>query len=145
MFRFHKTLDIITLFHKPTLASSSKALNVLQKASTAIKEGSASTSSGSPLRGSDFELNVTEEPPTPAQLSLIMDYMTSSPLASGGIGVGKPGDLVSGATDRPDALKKLKENADSFIRPVVVDWNNGKAVLGTNESAILKLLSDETS
>lgn len=48
-----------------------------------------------------------------------MDYMTSSPLASGGIGVGKPGDLVSGATDRSDAVKRLKENGDSFIRPVV--------------------------
>ncbi|EEQ30210.1 hypothetical protein McanMca71_000531 [Microsporum canis] len=144
MFRFHKTLDIITLFHKPSLASSTKALNVLQKASTAIKERSTTSSSGAPLRGSDFELNVTEEPPTADQLSLIMDYMTSSPLASGGIGVGKPGDLVSGATDRPDAIKKLKENADSFIRPVVVDWNNGKAVVATSESAILKLLSEET-
>ncbi|DAA74556.1 TPA_exp: hypothetical protein A8136_3314 [Trichophyton benhamiae CBS 112371] len=144
MFRFHKTLDIITLFHKPTLASSTKALSVLQRASTAIKEGTATSPSGSPLRNSDFELNVTEEPPTTDQLKLIMDYMTSSPLASGGIGVGKPGDLVSGATDRSDAVKRLKENGDSFIRPVVVDWNNGKAVLATSESAILKLLSEET-
>ncbi|EGD85058.1 hypothetical protein H112_08784 [Trichophyton rubrum D6] len=144
MFRFHKTLDIITLFHKPTLASSTKALSVLQRASTAIKEGTATSPSGSLLRNSDFELNVTEEPPTTDQLKLIMDYMTSSPLASGGIGVGKPGDLVSGATDRSDAVKRLKENGDSFIRPVVVDWNNGKAVLATSESAILKLLSEET-
>jgi len=41
-----------------------------------------------------------------------------------------------------DALKRLNEDGERFLRPVVVDWNNGKAVVGDNESAILKLLSE---
>ncbi|KAK2746499.1 hypothetical protein FQN57_003125 [Myotisia sp. PD_48] len=137
-----KTIDIITLFHKPSIPSSARALELLQKASTATQQASVENGT-SPLRKSAFELEVTENPPTPDQLRLIMEYMDDSVLGRGGVGVGKPGELVNEAHDRSDALKKLKENGDKFIRPVVVDWNNGNAVLGTDESAILKLLKEE--
>lgn len=49
-----------------------------------------------------------------------MDYMEQ------GKGL-KVGDLVEGAKDRVDALRKVKEDGERFRRPVVVDWNNGKA------------------
>lgn len=39
----------------------------------------------------------------------------------------KVGDLVEGANDRVDALRRVKEDGERFRRPVVVDWNNGKA------------------
>lgn len=49
-----------------------------------------------------------------------MDYM--------GQGKGlKVGELVEGATDRVDAIRRVKEDGERFRRPVVVDWNNGKA------------------
>jgi arsenate reductase-like glutaredoxin family protein len=42
-------------------------------------------------------------------------------------------------------LRKLNENGDNFQRPVIVDWNQGKAVVGDNESEILKMLKEKPS
>ncbi|EEP81160.1 predicted protein [Uncinocarpus reesii 1704] len=142
MFRFHKPLDIVTLFHKPALPASLRALALLKQASATAAETASgihpTAEKNFRPRREQFELDVTEDPPTPDQLKLIMDYM-----GGGAVGAGKPGDLVQGARDRLDALRRLKEDGERFVRPVVVDWNNGKAVLGTNESAILKLLQQE--
>ncbi|WEW61405.1 hypothetical protein PRK78_006895 [Emydomyces testavorans] len=142
MFRFHKPLDIITLFHKPTLPSSLRALALLKQASANAAQADADTtpnangtSTGRRRRRGQFELNVTEDAPTPDELRLIMEYM----------GAGRRvGELVSGAVGgREDAVRRVREDGGRFVRPVVVDWNNGRAVLGTNESAILKLLEEE--
>ena len=46
-----------------------------------------------------------------------MDYMQAAP--AGTPGAGRPGDLVRGALDRLDALRKLKEDGSSFSNPVV--------------------------
>ncbi|KUL85468.1 hypothetical protein ZTR_06765 [Talaromyces verruculosus] len=146
MFRIHKTLDIITLFHKPSLPSSTRVLNLLRTASANASEaanatldqasdttptpsGSGSSVADGPLRD-DFEIEVTESLPTPDQLSTIIDYLGSK-------GV-KAGAVVQGAASKDDALKKLSESG--FARPIVVDWSNGKAVIGDNESEILRLL-----
>jgi hypothetical protein len=60
----------------------------------------------------EFELEVTEEPPTNDQLSTILDYLQTK-------GV-KPSAVIQGASTKQDALKKLKEVGDQgFIRPVV--------------------------
>jgi hypothetical protein len=64
---------------------------------------------------------VTTSPPTPDQLRSILDYI--SPLS----GVGGQGEkatygvaeLVKGARDAEDALKKFKEDNDNFTRPLV--------------------------
>ena len=56
-----------------------------------------------------FELNVTEDPPTPDQLKSILEY----------IGAQKAGTIIKGAKDEADAMRKLKENADNFQRPIV--------------------------
>lgn len=49
-----------------------------------------------------------------------MDYMAAGGAQPGsGVGVGKPSDLVKGANDRLDALRKLKEDGERFVRPVV--------------------------
>jgi len=50
--------------------------------------------------------------------------------------------VVEGATSVSDAVKKLAADEGAFKRPVVVDWNQGRAVVGDNESEILKLLRD---
>jgi len=47
---------------------------------------------------------------------------------------------VQGARDAEDALKKFKEDSGRFVRPVTVDWTNGQAVVGDEESAILKMV-----
>lgn len=76
-----------------------------------------------------FKLEIKESDPTQDQLKILLEY-----------GV-KPSELVKGATSSADVHEKIKENADAFIRQVVVDWSSGKAVAGDNESAILSLLT----
>lgn len=61
--------------------------------------------------------DVQEGPPTNDQLNSILEYL----------GASKAGSVVSGASDASDALKKFKANESAFQRPVVVDWNNGRA------------------
>ena len=59
------------------------------------------------------------------------------------MGSGKAGELVKGAASESDALRKVKEDGGLFNRPVVVDWSEGKAVVGDKESEILRLLGME--
>ncbi|KAL4865798.1 hypothetical protein BDV12DRAFT_173889 [Aspergillus spectabilis] len=132
VFRFAKTLDPITLFHAPSTPSSTKALNILKSAS------SAASSSG---RG-EFQLEITTAPPTPDQLRNILEYVSGSPS-----GAGKPGgatyavsEIVAGARDAEDAVKRFKEDSGRFVRPLTVDWTNGQAVVGAGESEILRMV-----
>jgi len=115
-----------------------RVLNLLKQASAAagetatIDQASDHSSHTEKQRG-EFELEVTEASPTPDQLRNILDYV-----APRGV---KPGDVIRGARDRADALKKLKEGQeDNLVRPVIVDWANGRAVIGDVESEILKLV-----
>ncbi|RMZ87693.1 hypothetical protein DV736_g5081, partial [Chaetothyriales sp. CBS 134916] len=135
MFR-SKTLDVVTLFHKASLPSSTRAANLLKVASANAAEAATESQTTDHKPQPDtavrepFELEITEAPPTPDQLRSIFEYL----------GNGHAGQLVKGAATESDALRKLKENGDNFQRPVVVDWNQGKAVAGDNEPEILKLL-----
>ncbi|UKZ55405.1 hypothetical protein TrVGV298_009228 [Trichoderma virens] len=116
MFRFHKTLDIITLFHKASSPASVRVSNLLKQASTSAQK---SATQDSEARRDPFELNITEDAPTVDQVQTILE----------------------GARDDKDALKKFKENKENLLRPLTVDWSNGKAIAGDNESEILKLLN----
>ncbi|ROW16400.1 hypothetical protein VPNG_02885 [Cytospora leucostoma] len=137
MFRFNKTKDIVTLFHKASSPASVRIASVLKQASanaseTATEDQASDHTSQSSQNRVEFELNITEDPPTPDQLQTILQY------------VGKPGigSIVKGASNESEALKLYKQSAENFQRPVTVDWNNGKAVAGGDESKILKLLSE---
>jgi arsenate reductase-like glutaredoxin family protein len=65
----------------------------------------------------EFELDITEEPPTEDQLKSIMEYLGGSKSA---------GVVVKGARDEEDAFKKLRVNKDAFERPLVCDLANGQ-------------------
>lgn len=113
-----RTFDVVTLFHKPSVPASQRTLNLLKVAhatateTTTIDQASDNTAQALRERG-EFELEVTEEPPTPDQLRSILDYAArADPKQS-------ISDIVRGAKDAEDALKKVKENGDNFIRPVV--------------------------
>ncbi|KAI2610474.1 DUF1687-domain-containing protein [Hypoxylon sp. NC1633] len=142
MFRFHKTLDIVTLFHKPGSAASVRAATLLKQISanateTATEDQASDHSHQTHSKPSrqEFELNVTEDPPTADQLKTILEYVGKSKISS----------IIQGAATENEALKKFRENNESFKRPVVVDWNNGKAVAGDKESDILKMLEETGS
>ncbi|KAG9239495.1 thioredoxin-like protein [Amylocarpus encephaloides] len=135
MFRFHKTLDVITLFHKASLPASSRVHTILKTASataseTATEDQASDHSEQSNPKRKEFQLDVTEEPPTEDQLKSILEY----------VGAAKISSIVKGAKTEADAMKKLKDSGDNFQRPVTVDWENGRAVAGDTESEILKLV-----
>jgi arsenate reductase-like glutaredoxin family protein len=129
---------VITLFHKPSLSASVRVANILKQASaqasaTATEDqASDHTPQNQAVSRDPFELDITEAPPTPDQLKSIFGY----------VGAGKAGALVKGAASESDALRKVQENGDAFNRPVIVDWAQGKAVIGADESEILKLVRE---
>lgn len=110
----HKPVDVITLFHAPSLSASVRAHNLLkqlsaQASATATEDQAADHSAQNKIQRSQFELNVTEDNPTKDQLRTILEYL----------GAKKAGRLVEGAENEADALKKLGEDSKRFRRPVV--------------------------
>ncbi|KAL2056231.1 hypothetical protein ABVK25_003254 [Lepraria finkii] len=135
MFRFHKSLDIITLFHKPSIPASLRVLTLLKQVSahastTATEDQATDHTSQNKLQRTEFQLNVTEDPPTGDQLRTIIEYA----------GDRKASQIVDGARDASDAMHKLSQDVNKFKAPVTVDWNNGRAVIGDNESEIMKMI-----
>ena len=63
------------------------------------------------------EIDIQEAPPTSDQLTSIIEYL----------GPSKAGAVIKGATGSSDALRKFKANESLFERPLIVDWNNGRA------------------
>ena len=107
-------MDIITLFHKPSLPASTRVLTLLKQISAEASENATQDQSSdhaaqNKIQRSDFELNITEDPPTGDQLRTILEY----------VGAGKAKNLVEGARDEADAMRKLKEDSARFRRPVV--------------------------
>ncbi|CCF34466.1 hypothetical protein CH063_06455 [Colletotrichum higginsianum] len=138
MFRFHKTLDIVTLFHKAGSPASVRAANILKQVSANATAGATedqasdhSVQTNPQKSRAEFELNITEEPPTADQVKTILEYVGKNRISS----------IVKGASTEQEALRKFQQNSESFQRPVTVDWNNGKAVVGDSESEILKMLN----
>lgn len=113
MFRMHKTLDVVTLFHKPSIQASTRIATLLKQASAQshehATEDQASDHSHQNTQRDAFELDITEAPPTKDQLKSIFEY----------IGGSKAAQLVKGASSQSDAMKKLQEDPDCFLRPVV--------------------------
>jgi hypothetical protein len=105
---------VITLFHKASLPASMRVHSLLKQASANATEyatedqASDHTSQSNPRR-QEFELVVTEAPPTEDQLKSILEY----------IGVQKASTVVNGARDEADAMKKLRQSGENFQRPVV--------------------------
>ncbi|KAL8889255.1 MAG: hypothetical protein Q9215_003457, partial [Flavoplaca cf. flavocitrina] len=114
----HKSLDVITLFHKASSPASIRAQTLLKQISahaseSATEDQATDHTQQNKFQRTEFELNVTEDPPTSDQLRTILEYV--------GSGAGRAGQIVEGATSEADAVTKLKENPDSFQRPVSHD------------------------
>merc|ERR1712087_125877 len=103
----------------------------IQNASNSATEDQASDHDNqSRLQRTDFNLDVQETPPTPDQLTSIPDYL----------GPSKASTVVEEATGTSDALRKFNAKQQAFQRPVTVDWNNGRAVVGDDESELMRLV-----
>ncbi|KAG5983135.1 hypothetical protein E4U55_000721 [Claviceps digitariae] len=141
LFRFRKShLDVVTVFHKASSPASTRVVNLVKQISANAQAGAtldqASDHTAQTQAHRDpFELNITEDPPTVEQVKTILDY----------IGKENFGKVIKGAVNNEnDAVKKFHESKENFLRPLTVDWNNGKAVAGDNESEILKLLKAQS-
>ena len=110
----HKTLDVITLFHKASLPASIRVHTLLKQASAtasghATEDQASDHSHQTHPHRTEFELEVTEDPPTSDQLKSILEY----------VGAQKAGTIIKGAKDEVDAMKKLKQSAENLNRPIV--------------------------
>lgn len=119
----HGVKNVVTLFHKPSSQASLRAHTILKQANaqsvaTATEDQASSHNAQNKAERTEFELDVTEEPPTADQLKNILDYL------GGPSNVDK---IIEGAKDETDAIRRLKADGNSFQRPLVVDWNQGKA------------------
>ncbi|TQS39056.1 hypothetical protein Golomagni_00424 [Golovinomyces magnicellulatus] len=130
MSMFHKTLDVITLFHKASSPASRNIYAILKKASE--KSSSVSTQSHRIPR-EQFELEITEELPTRYQLRSILEYA----------GAPNTSKIIKGAKDEKEAWKMIEANSENFQRPLIVDWARGRVTSQTNESDILKMIYSE--
>ncbi|KAJ4381259.1 hypothetical protein N0V86_003608 [Didymella sp. IMI 355093] len=132
----HGAKNVVTLFHKPSSQASIRAHTILKQANahsvaTATEDQASSHHAQDKAERTEFELDVTEAPPTTDQLKNILEYLGGPSAVS---------RVIEGAKDETDAVRRLKADGDTFKRPLVVDWNQGKAVTGDNESEILSLL-----
>ncbi|KAK3330563.1 thioredoxin-like protein [Apodospora peruviana] len=135
MFRFNNAREIVTLFHKANSPASVRVATLLKQVSasaaeTATEDQASDHSAQTQAQRAEFDLNVTEDAPTTGQLETILDY-------AGNLGISS---IIKGATSKEEALRKFKQSPDNFNRPVVVDWHNGRAIGGGNESAILEMI-----
>ena len=119
----HGAKNVVTLFHKPSSQASLRAHTILKQANaqsvaTATEDQASSHHGQNKAERIEFDLDVTEAPPTADQLKNILDYL------GGPSNVGK---VIEGAKDETDAIRRLKADGNSFQRPLIVDWNQGKA------------------
>ena len=104
----------MTVFHKASSPASVRVANLLKQVSANASSGatldqaSDHSAQTSPIR-EEFELNITEDPPTDDQVQTILGYVGAS-------GIPK---IINGANTEKDALRKFKESKENFIRPVV--------------------------
>jgi hypothetical protein len=104
----------VTVFHKASSPASVRVANLLKQISAnassdaTLDQASDHSAQTAPIR-EQFELNITEDPPTDDQVKTILDYVGTSGISN----------VIKGASTEKDALKKFKESRENFIRPMV--------------------------
>ena len=118
-FRFHKSIPIISLFHRPSVQSSTILLKFLRDHPVIQKQMA--------------NLEVSTSPPTRAQFETITNYL------GGGYNASK---LVEGARGLEDAVKIVQQDEGKLNVPFLVDWEGGRVVLGGDKSKVEHLLEE---
>ena len=80
-----------------------------QASDTATIDQATDHTAQNKIQRSEFQLDITEDTPTGDQLRSILEY----------VGPKKAREVVEGARDDADALKRLKEDPSKFRAPVV--------------------------
>ncbi|KAF8428349.1 thioredoxin-like protein [Tirmania nivea] len=145
MFRFNKTPDVLTLFHHPKSESSNRILSFLKSAQTPSTPPQGTTTTAIPVK---FDLDVVPAPglPTPDQFKSIVDFLGGEAYAT---------KILRGISTFSEGARALAEKESKnlaeeggkgpgvlnieLVRPIVVDWNNGRVVVGGNEEDLKRL------
>lgn len=106
--------DVITVFHKPSISSSTRVVTFLKQhqanaQNPATEDQASDKGAAPPTQRADYDLDIQEQPPTGDQLKSILQY----------VGPGKAGTIVQGARDVTDAIEKVKRDGGLFNRPLV--------------------------
>ncbi|KAJ2925467.1 hypothetical protein H1R20_g11628, partial [Candolleomyces eurysporus] len=129
---FKRRAPSISIFHHPSSPPSLKALKLLQSANTSPYPANKSPSAP-PL---EYNLEVVESPPTTDQVRTILSYMPSKATSPSMALLSAHPSAGAGET-RPQSIEAIVELARktpaALKWPIVVDWEDGKAVIGDVE------------
>ncbi|KAG0348454.1 hypothetical protein BG004_005183 [Podila humilis] len=125
-FRLPK-FPMLTLFHNPSSEVSVQALRLLKKASVQHK----------------FEIDLIQtksQAPTHQQVSNIVEYLGKGSIAAGCQEILVP--EAPKASTVAEVQKILDANPSYLRKPLVVDWNKGKAIIADLPSKIKDIVND---
>lgn len=99
------------MFHKASNPASVRVATALKQASAnATAAATEDQASNDPIKHrAEFDLNITEDPPTSDQIQTILGYVGQSGIPN----------IIKGARTENEAMRKFKESVDNFQRPVV--------------------------
>ncbi|KAF9188873.1 hypothetical protein BGZ51_006361 [Haplosporangium sp. Z 767] len=119
---------MLTLFHNPTSAVSTQALKLLRQASV----------------NHHFDVDIVDSKTAPApthqQVSNIVEYLGKGSIEQGCKEILTP-DAPKASTVS-EIQKILDANPGYMRRPLVVDWNKGKAVVAEPASKVNEMVKD---
>ncbi|KAF9971568.1 hypothetical protein BGZ73_005487 [Actinomortierella ambigua] len=115
-FRMPRTMPMLTIFHNPASSVSKQALQLLRKASVQH----------------DFQVDVVEADaaPTHQQVSNIVEFLAKTEKIS--VPQSCQRLLTPGAPSVStvgQVQKLLDKDPKLFVKPLIVDWNKGKAII----------------
>ncbi|KAF9901718.1 hypothetical protein EC991_005757 [Linnemannia zychae] len=125
-FRLPK-FPMLTIFHNPASKVSSQALQLLRQASVSHK----------------FDIDLIESTttaPTHQQVSSIVDFLGGGSAAKGCSEILENG--APKASTVGEVQKILDANPGYLRRPLVVDWNKGKAIVADPASRVNEMVKN---
>ncbi|KAG0322882.1 hypothetical protein BGZ97_003036 [Linnemannia gamsii] len=127
-FRLPK-FPMLTLFHNPASKVSTQALALLRQASVTHK----------------FDIDLIESTttaPTHQQVSSIVEYLGEGSVAKGCSEILDTAQGAPKASTVAEVRKILDANPGYLRRPLVVDWNKGKAVVADPASRVSEMVKN---
>ncbi|KAF8472627.1 hypothetical protein BDZ91DRAFT_846141 [Kalaharituber pfeilii] len=134
----NKTPDVLTLFHSPNSESSTRILSLLK--SSQPLTGTHTTTTSTPIR---YELDIITAPalPTPSQYKSIVEFLGGDAQAKKVLR--EVSQSEEGAGELAAKEGNRLEGVD-IVRPLLVDWNNGRVVVGDDDAAVKKIIESIT-
>ncbi|KAF9898856.1 hypothetical protein BX616_003541 [Lobosporangium transversale] len=118
---------MLTLFHNPASDVSVQALKLLRQASV----------------NNDFTIDVVDSkatPPTHQQVTNIVEYLGNGSIPKGCKDILTP--EAPKASTVAEVQQILDANPGYMMRPLVVDWNKGKAIVAVPPSRVKEMVKD---